>query len=92
MSKDREEGYVVCRAHRGGLVRGKTVRGEAHSVSIPIKCPPETEIVALHHNHPSGNINLSRQDIETAREHRIPAICVKVGRNGKSRTKCYRVK
>jgi proteasome lid subunit RPN8/RPN11 len=47
------------------------------------------KIVALVHNHPSGNINPSVKDMETARKHDV-AICVTVHHGGQSQTRCYR--
>ena len=47
------------------------------------------KIVALVHNHPSGNINPSAKDMETARQHHV-AICVSVSRGGQIETRCYK--
>jgi proteasome lid subunit RPN8/RPN11 len=45
------------------------------------------KVIALHHNHPSGNINPSKKDIETARQHNV-AVCISA--SGKMR--CYKPK
>lgn len=47
------------------------------------------KIVALVHSHPSGSINPSKLDMETAEKHHI-AMCVQVTRNGQTETRCYR--
>ena len=47
------------------------------------------KVTALVHNHPSGNINPSAKDMETARKHNV-AICVTVNHGGQSETRCYR--
>ena len=47
------------------------------------------KVRALVHNHPSGNINPSKKDIETAAKHHV-AVCVQVTRNGQTETKCYK--
>ena len=48
-------------------------------------------VTALVHNHPSGNINPSKKDMETARQHDVK-ICVQVNHDGKIQTKCYKPK
>jgi proteasome lid subunit RPN8/RPN11 len=47
------------------------------------------KVTALVHNHPSGNINPSKKDMETAKQHNVK-ICVSVNRNGQTETKCYK--
>jgi len=49
------------------------------------------KVTALVHNHPSGNINPSKKDMETARQHDVK-ICVTVNHDGKTQTKCYKPK
>ena len=46
-------------------------------------------VKALVHNHPSGNISPSKQDMDTAAKHHV-AVCVQVTKNGQTETKCYR--
>ena len=47
------------------------------------------KITALVHNHPTGNISPSKQDMQTAEKHHV-AVCVQVTKNGQTETKCYR--
>ncbi len=83
---EREKGYLICRGKQG-LVRGKTVTGQKHSVNIPMKCPAGTRPVGLVHSHPSGNPSLSSQDRLTGREFKIAHICTVTTSHG---VKCYR--
>ena len=47
-------------------------------------------VKALVHNHPSGNIAPSKQDMDTASKYHV-AVCVQVkGQDGQQITKCYR--
>jgi len=47
-------------------------------------------VKALVHNHPSGNISPSKQDMDTASKYHV-AVCVQVkGQDGQQITKCYR--
>ncbi len=80
---DKERGYTVCR--NGKLKKGIEVKGDAHSVSIPINCPAGSKPAALMHTHPSGSLQLSPRDIKTMHEKGLP-VCVKVG----NKIKCYR--
>jgi len=47
------------------------------------------KVVALVHNHPSGNISPSERDMKTAAQHKL-TVCVQVTKNGETHTKCYR--
>jgi len=50
------------------------------------------KVTALVHNHPSGNINPSKKDMETAKQHGVK-ICVTINKaNGQNQTKCYQPK
>jgi DNA repair protein RadC len=50
------------------------------------------KVTALVHNHPSGNINPSKKDMETAKQHGVK-ICVTVNKAiGQTQTKCYKPK
>ena len=50
------------------------------------------KIVALVHNHPSQNINPSKKDMETAKQHNVK-VCVSIkSPDGEQVTKCYRPK
>jgi len=80
-----ERGYTFCR--NGKLWKGIEVKGDAHSVSIPIVCPAGSKPAALMHTHPGGSLDLSPQDIRTMREKGLP-VCVRVG----NKIKCYRPK
>jgi proteasome lid subunit RPN8/RPN11 len=47
------------------------------------------KIIALVHGHPSGNINPSQKDMETAEKHHV-TVCVQTHHGGETQTKCYR--
>lgn len=83
---EHEIGYLICRTGRR-LTRTKTVHGNRRSVSLPSKCK-QGKPFALHHTHPSGNMNLSDQDISTAKKHKIPHVCVQ----HKRKVKCYKIR
>lgn len=78
-----ERGYTFCR--NGRPRKGIEVRGDSHSVQIPISCPAGSKPAALFHTHPGGSLQLSPQDIKTMREKGLP-VCIRVG----NRVKCYR--
>lgn len=86
---EKERGYTVCR--NGRLKKGIEVKGDAHSVSIPTKCPSGSKPVALFHTHPGpppfGSLTPSPLDIKTMHEKGLP-ICIKAG----NKIKCYRPK
>lgn len=82
---EREVGFVVCKTKKGGHIRGKTAVGSHDAVTIPVKCPPGSKPVAIHHSHPSGSVQPSSQDIKTAREFNLP-VCIRGGR----KIKCYK--
>lgn len=85
--KEIEHGYCVCKD--GHLLLKETpIDGQAHSIDIPIKCT-RGRPHALVHTHPSGNINPSRQDLETGKKTNLP-ICVIVRVNGRGRVRCYK--
>jgi len=83
-----ERGFSICRTSNGKLVRGKSVSGAAHSVSIPNNCPAGSRRIGVSHTHPSGGIRLSDQDKAAARKHGMSVVCVET----KERTKCYRLR
>lgn len=82
---EKERGYTFCK--NGRLRKGIEVKGDAHSVTIPISCPPGSQPRALVHTHPGGSLKLSPQDIKTMREKGLP-VCVRAG----NKIKCYRSK
>lgn len=82
----RERGFAICRGKGGRITKGPSVVGEAHSVSVPLRCPVGSQVIGVHHHHPGGSLQLSPQDIQTGRERGLEHICVEA--NGK--TKCYR--
>ena len=82
----RECGFSICRTKTGKLTRGKTHCGTKDAVIIPNDCPAGAKRIALTHNHPSGNPNLSSVDKATAGRHNI-IVCVKT-----RDTRCYRVR
>jgi proteasome lid subunit RPN8/RPN11 len=45
------------------------------------------KVIALVHNHPSGNIAASKKDMETAKTHNVK-VCVIAG----DRVKCYKAR
>ncbi len=82
---DNEHGHSLC--ERGGVItKGPTVGGDAHSVSIPLKCPKGSRVVGVHHTHPGGSLSLSEQDKKTAHDKKLSLVCVKA----RGKTKCYR--
>lgn len=82
---EKERGYTVCK--NGRLKKGVEVRGESHSVSIPISCPRGSKPAGLVHTHPGGSLELSPQDIKTMHEKGLP-VCVRAG----NKIRCYRPK
>ncbi len=82
---EKERGYTLCR--NGKLKKGIEVKGDAHSVAIPIVCPTGSKPAGLMHTHPGGSLELSPQDIKTMHEKGLP-VCVKAG----NKIKCYRPK
>lgn len=81
----KERGYTFCK--NGKPRKGVEVTGDAHSVAIPISCPPGSTPRALVHTHPGGSLDLSNQDIKTMHEKGLP-VCVRVG----NKIRCYRPK
>ena len=81
-----EYGFTLCRSPNAKVSSGPRVKGKAHEVSIPLKCPPGSKLIGLHHLHPGGSLSLSALDKRTAKEHRLEVMCVK----GRGRTRCYR--
>lgn len=84
---EKECAFVVCKDRRGNYRKGASACGSRNSVSVPMKCPEGTKAVALSHNHPSGNINLSNTDKATGHKHKLSHVCVRAGRG----LKCHRI-
>lgn len=82
---ENESGYCVCKDGKT-LLKEKTISGKSHSIDIPVACTAGSP-AALVHLHPSGNIEASRQDLETSKRLSIP-VCVIAG----NETKCYQAK
>jgi predicted aspartyl protease len=80
---ENEKGYCVCK-DGDTLLKEKVVSGEAHSITIPVSCSTG-KVAALVHLHPSGNIEASRQDLETSKRLGVP-VCVVVSGQ---KVKCY---
>ena len=85
--KDKEWGFSICQSPKG-LTKGPTVKGETHSVSVPLVCPPGSKVVGVHHHHPGGSLKLSEQDKKTARQKGLKFVCI----NSRAKRKCYRFK
>jgi proteasome lid subunit RPN8/RPN11 len=85
---ENEHGYCVCQEGHL-LLKEREIDGQDHSIDIPVKCT-RGRPHALVHSHPSGNINLSRQDLITGKKTNLP-ICVTVRLNGRGKTRCYKV-
>ena len=49
------------------------------------------KVIGLVHNHPSGNISPSKQDMQTAEKHKV-VVCVQTHHDGNTETRCYRPK
>ena len=84
MSKT-EHGYALCRKGQK-IIKGPVVRGGLHEVSIPLRCPPGSELIGVSHHHPGGSLQLSEQDKLTARAKGLEVVCVTAG----DKAKCYR--
>lgn len=82
---DREYGFPICK--NGRITKGKTVKGDSHSVAVPLVCPLGSKVIAIHHSHPGGSLQLSPQDIKTMHEKGLP-VCIKAG----NKVKCWRPK
>lgn len=81
----KECGRTWCEDSKGKLIPGPKACGDRRSVSISVKCPANSRPAALIHNHPSGDIRSSPQDLKASNQHNIP-VCVKVA----ERVKCYK--
>jgi hypothetical protein len=82
---EKECGRTWCRDGKGELTPGPSSCGDKRSVSISVRCPTGSRPAAILHNHPSGDIRCSGQDLKASAQHKIP-VCVKI-KGGQ--TKCY---
>lgn len=82
---EKEKGFPICSDGKG-ITKGKTVTGGPHAVSVPLLCPPNLQVIGVHHSHPGGSLQLSRQDIRTAKDKNLSFVCVKA----KGKVRCYK--
>ena len=84
---DKETGFPLCQHLNGKVVKGPSVTGERHSVTIPLTCVKGSRVIGVSHHHPGGSIRLSSQDKHTAREKGLEFVCITTKGN---KPKCYR--
>jgi len=85
VKEPRECALVICRQNDGAPVPGATTCGSQHTVTADISCPEGADPVAVVHNHPGGNPELSSLDKQTAINRKI-TVCTLTREHG---LKCF---
>lgn len=82
-----EFGFVICQG-KNGLTRGPVAHGTPTSVKVPVRCPPGSTLLGIHHSHPGGRSRPSSVDVRSAQAIKAKVLCVQSEMDG---LRCYRV-
>ena len=86
-----EVGAAMCRLPNGKIIYGPMVEGTPTSVSVPMRCPPNSNLMGIFPTHPGGIPEPSETDIRSGLNIRkVETLCIHVPETGV--TKCHNIR